>query len=147
MDDPYVRRKLVAGILVIIFFLILLIGEAMQDRKIRFCLGVIVCSLVLLVTALSAAFAHDHEHPELDEWYMSLHAKGGAWCCDGKDAVTVDEWTTKDGHYSARVEGEWIEIPDDAVVEGPNRAIQAKVWPKHIDGHPQVRCFIPGAMG
>jgi len=93
------------------------------------------------------AQAHDHEHPELNEWYMGLHAKGGAWCCDGNDAVTVDEWATKDGHYIARVEGEWISIPDDAVVEGPNRAMQAKIWPKHMDGHPEARCFIPGALG
>ncbi len=109
--------------------------------------GLVTLAMLAILFFAVRASAHDHDHPELADWYMSLHAKGGAWCCDGKDAETVDEWKTADGHYSARVGDEWVAIPDDAVVEGPNRAIDAKIWLKHMDGHPQARCFIPGAFG
>ena len=52
VDDPYARRRLVAGIALLIFFLIAMIGEAMTDRIVRFWFGVILCSLVGFVVAV-----------------------------------------------------------------------------------------------
>ena len=42
--------------------------------------------------------------------------------------------------------GQWIDVPDDRVITEPNRAGRTIVWPYYINGHPFVRCFIPGTM-
>jgi Co/Zn/Cd efflux system component len=119
-----------------------------------------IAMLALLVIFLTAkALAHDHEHPELNGWYQSLHA-GGMPCCDGTDAVHLAEpdWESHDGHYRVRlpknpnitydleVNGEWVDVPDEAVVHGPNLDGRALVWPMYRDGHPIPRCFMPGSM-
>ncbi|VIO68405.1 hypothetical protein [Bradyrhizobium ivorense] len=100
------------------------------------------------ISAIEPARAHDHQRPELNAWYESLHSGKGP-CCDGSDAKHIDDadWDTKDGHYRVRLEGEWVDVPDDAVVAGPNRAGRTMVWPYYLDGHPKPRCFMPGSMG
>jgi|SRR6516165_697222 hypothetical protein len=102
----------------------------------------------MLLVPASGARAHNHEHPELNSWYESLHSAKGP-CCDGADAKRLDdaEWDTKDGHYSVQIDGEWVDVPNEAVVDGPNRAGHTIVWPYYLDGHPRVRCFMPGSMG
>jgi hypothetical protein len=61
--------------------------------------------------------------PELNGWYASLHSGKGP-CCEGADAKRVDDvdWDTKDDHYRVRIDGEWVDVPKDAVVDGPSRA-------------------------
>ena len=56
-------------------------------------------------------------------------------------------WETKDGHYRVGIDGEWVDVPNEAVVDGPNRAGRTMVWPYYLDGHPKARCFVPGSMG
>jgi hypothetical protein len=36
--------------------------------------------------------------------------------------VSDVDWDTKDGHYRVRLEGEWIDVPEDALITEPNRA-------------------------
>jgi hypothetical protein len=105
-------------------------------------------SVMLLIFAIGCARAHDHEHPELNSWYESLHSGKGP-CCDGSDAKRVDDadWDTREGHYRVRIDGEWVDVPNEAVVDGPNRAGHTMVWPYYLDGHPKARCFMPGSMG
>jgi hypothetical protein len=107
-----------------------------------------VTLVVLAVIALGRARAHDYQHPELNSWYESLHSGKGP-CCNGSDAKRVDDadWETKDGHYRVRIDGEWVDVPNDAVVDGPNRAGRTMVWPYNLNGHPRARCFMPGSMG
>ena len=52
-------------------------------------------------------------------------------CCAFADGVSLQDvdWDTQDGHYRARIQGEWIVVPDDAVVTEPNRFGPAVVWP------------------
>lgn len=107
---------------------------------------------IILVLALiaTAAAAHDPNRPELNGWFMGLQSKGKAACCDGSDALRLDDvdWDSKDGHYRVRLEGEWVDVPDSAVVDGPNRAGPTMVWPYRHDGKlNQIRCFMPGAQG
>jgi hypothetical protein len=104
--------------------------------------------VTLVVTLPVVTIAHDHEHPELNGWYESLHSGKGP-CCDSSEAKRVDDadWESKDGHYRVRLDGEWVDVPDDAVVGGPNRAGRTIVWPYYLDGHPKPRCFMPGSMG
>lgn len=65
-------------------------------------------------------------------------------------------WRSSEGHYQVRLDGRWIDVPDDAVVKGPNLAGRAMVWPMHgsfsangtfesLDGI-TIRCFMPGPM-
>src|SRR5258706_7039145 len=41
-----------------------------------------------------------------------------------------------DGHYRVQIDGEWVNVPEDAVVTEPNRAARTMVWPTWLDGHP-----------
>ena len=81
---------------------------------------------------------------------MGLRSPAGAPCCGGPkvDATVLEDadWEARDGHYRVRIEGEWVDVPDDAVIKEPNRAGHVMVWPYHQDGKPRVRCFMPGAM-
>ena len=83
----------------------------------------------------------------LKSWFDQL-ASGNGLCCSFADGFRVDnvDWDTQDGHYRVRLYGEWIAVPDNAVVTEPNKFGPAVVWPyMGIDGQTQIRCFLPGA--
>ena len=83
----------------------------------------------------------------LKEWFDRLASKNGL-CCAFADGVSVQDvdWDTQDGHYRVRIHGEWIEVPDAAVITEPNRFGPAVVWPYNDRyGNTQIRCFMPGA--
>jgi hypothetical protein len=125
------------------------IGEIRGLNRIAtsdWCYATLVAFAVTL-SSLTVARAHDHVRPELNGWYQSLRSGKGP-CCDGSDARRVDDadWESQDGHYRVRIDGEWVDVPRDAVVDGPNRAGRAMVWPYYQDGHPKARCFMPGSM-
>lgn len=104
----------------------------------------------LLIALAGRGHSHDHSHPELDGWYKSLQSRKAGPCCDGSDATRVDDpdWDNDHGHYRVRLEGEWVDVPDNAVILEPNRAGRALVWPYRQDGKlNQIRCFMPGATG
>lgn len=107
-------------------------------------MGRVITILVLMMA--SSAFAHDHDHPELNGWYESLHSGNGP-CCDGSDAKSVDDpdWENNSGHYRVKINGEWVDVDEKDVVTVPNRAGIAKVWPWYKDGRPAARCFLPGS--
>jgi len=99
------------------------------------------------------ALAHDPSHPELNEWFDRL-ASGKGLCCSFADGFVVSDvdWESKDGHYRVRLEGRWIDVPDDAVITEPNRAGRTMVWPYMAVGGAdspilKIRCFMPGSMG
>jgi len=83
----------------------------------------------------------------LKSWFDQL-ASGKGLCCSFADGFRVDDvdWDTQDGHYRVRLNGEWIVVPDNAVVTEPNRFGPAVVWPyMNSDGQTQIRCFLPGS--
>jgi hypothetical protein len=106
--------------------------------------------IAIFVIALSGTvYAHDRNRPDLDGWFMTLQNKTKSPCCDGSDAMRLDDvdWESKDGHYRVRLEGEWVDVPDDAVIERSNLSGQTMVWPFRRDGKlNQIRCFMPGSM-
>jgi hypothetical protein len=56
------------------------------------------------------------------------------------------DWDTQDGHYRVRIYGQWLVVPDDAVVTEANRFGPGVVWPYNDRyGNTQIRCFMPGA--
>jgi hypothetical protein len=87
----------------------------------------------------------------LHAWFDSLASKKGL-CCSFADGRTVEDPDVQmdANHYRVRVDGEWVDVPDDALVTVPNKFGQAVVWPYNdwdADGkkHIKIRCFMPGA--
>jgi len=106
--------------------------------------------VVLLLTACQSAVARDdgrYANSPLKPWFDSLRSGKGPCCSDADGSPVADaDWDTKDGHFRVRLSGAWLDVPDDAVVSGPNRAGRTMVWLMYQDGNPVVRCFIPGSM-
>jgi hypothetical protein len=54
--------------------------------------------------------------------------------------------------FASRATGEsnWYDVPDDAIINEPNRDGRTIVWPMHIwEGEKltiAIRCFMPGSM-
>ena len=61
---------------------------------------------------------------------------------------------TSDNHYQVRLEGQWVDVPDDAVLEVPNKYGRAVVWYSKSwrstvtgqEGGFYIRCFLPGEL-
>lgn len=104
--------------------------------------ALIIGSVLFLILALviRPAFAHDHNRPELNEWMMGLHAKNSTWCCDGNDTDAIEDWETRDDHYRVKFRGEWFEVPDSAIVEGPNKSGAPLLWMNKGYMGMSVRC-------
>ena len=115
-----------------------------------------VGAAILCYMAISPAEAHDASHPELDGWYEKLESGKGP-CCDGSNSVHVEpsDWETQNkprSHYKVRLDGVWADVPDEAVVKGPNRDGRTLVW--YYDGWTGhsgipgkvIKCFMPGTL-
>jgi hypothetical protein len=110
--------------------------------------GVIVLSLIALLAAACARDGGQFAGAPLKEWFDRL-ASGKGLCCSFADGVSIADvdWGTQDGHYRVRIDGQWIDVPDAALVGEPNRFGRAVVWPYRDEatGATQIRCFLPGA--
>ncbi len=83
----------------------------------------------------------------LKPWFDTLKSSKGLCCSDADGfAVSDPDWESKDGHYRVRLEGEWIMVPDDAVITEPNRAGRTMVWQVNGSLGISIRCFLPGSM-
>ena len=113
----------------------------LENRAPRIFLG------IFLAIFVAPALAHDPSHSELNGWFDKL-ASGRGLCCSLTDGVTVadPDWESRDGHYRVRLYGEWINVPDDALITEPNRFGGTMVWPMVFNGEISVRCFMPGSM-
>ena len=82
----------------------------------------------------------------LKEWFNRL-ASGKGLCCSFADGYVVEDpdWKSSNGHYQVRIENEWVEVPDDAVITAANKFGRPMVWP--LRGKDlTIRCFLPGSM-
>ena len=110
------------------------------------------CAILLAALAFDACYARDrgqfaNTSPELKAWFDSLQSGKGPCCSDADGTALSDaDWESGGGHYRVRIEGEWIDVPDDAVISEPNRVGRTMVWP--IRGYLglTIRCFMPGSM-
>lgn len=108
-------------------------------------------SLAILVSLLSGlVHARDdgrYSLSPLKPWFDSLKSGKGP-CCSVADGLAIadPDWESKDGHYRVRIDNEWVDVPDDAVITEPNRAGRTMVWPLKGALGTTVRCFMPGSM-
>ena len=106
------------------------------------------CVMALVPTNVSARDPDGrYANEPLHAWFDQL-ASGKGLCCSFADGFSIQDvdWDTQDGRYRVRIHGEWIIVPDAAVVTEPNRFGPAVVWPyKDTEGATQIRCFLPGA--
>ena len=113
----------------------------------------LACAALLVILAAQASQARDPDgryaaqNPELHKWFESLRSGKGPCCSDADGTAVSDvDWETANGHYRVRLDGEWVEVPDEAVITEPNRIGRTMVWP--IRGYLgiSIRCFMPGSM-
>lgn len=119
----------------------------MQMTERRFVL-LLACMLVTFPIRLATARDDGrYANSPLKSWFDSLKSSKGL-CCSVADgyAVADPDWESKDGHYRVRIDGEWITVPDDAVITEPNRAGRTMVWPIKGSLGTTIRCFLPGSM-
>ncbi|ERF80791.1 MAG: uroporphyrin-III C-methyltransferase [Bradyrhizobium sp. DFCI-1] len=103
------------------------------------------------VAAAQLAQARDpdgrYANSPLKEWFDGLRSGKGPCCSDADGSAVSDvDWESKNGHYRVRLDGTWIDVPDEAVVTEPNRAGRAMVWPIKSYMGVTIRCFMPGSM-
>jgi hypothetical protein len=107
-------------------------------------------SIALILLGL-VTLVHLPDRPDLNSWVMGLRSAGGMPCCEGDEAhaLSETEWrVSAEGHYQVFLEGDWRDVPDEAVVQGPNKYGRVLVWywnvvSDHTDVH--IRCFLPAA--
>jgi len=113
-------------------------------------LGAAVALIASAAVFAGSATAHDdgrYANSPLKPWFDSLRSGKGLCCSDADGSVVSDvDWESKDGHYRVRLEGQWIDVPDDAVITVPNRAGRTMVWPVKDSAGISIRCFLPGSM-
>jgi hypothetical protein len=108
---------------------------------------VTVCMLVFVPSHVSARDDGRYANSPLKTWFDQL-ASGKGLCCSFADGVSVEDvdWDTQDGRYRVRIQGQWVLVPEAALVVEPNRFGPAVVWPyQDAAGSTQIRCFLPGA--
>ena len=119
----------------------------------------VLASITAIIVSVTPIMAHDANHPELNDWYMGLQSKGKSPCCDGSEAIHLRDvdWESQNkenSHFRVRIPAtnlensplEWVDVPDDALVEGPNKDGSTLVWPIYGYMGVSVRCFMPGAL-
>lgn len=97
--------------------------------------------------------------PRMQQWFKEQKVPGSTGsCCSAADGEFVEEEIRYDdkgvGHYWTRfskTNGEWIKVPDEAVIQKPNFHGQPVVWWYYNSGEDelpiepvQVRCYSPG---
>jgi hypothetical protein len=85
--------------------------------------------------------------PEMKAWFDGLRSGKGPCCSDADGSAVSDvDWETRNGHYRVRIDGEWVDVPDEAVITEPNRVGRTMVWPIRGYFGIAIRCFMPGSM-
>jgi hypothetical protein len=112
----------------------------------------IVGAALLLAMASQVALARDrgqfaNANPEIKAWFDRLASRKGPCCSDADGSAVSDvDWETSGDHYRVRIDGEWVDVPEEAVITEPNRVGRTMVWPIRGYYGLTIRCFMPGSM-
>lgn len=125
-----------------------------QLRQARRLHAPLTTAVALLLLAFVSHLAHARDRgqftnssPELKAWFEGLKSGKGPCCSDADGTAVSDvDWESRNGHYRVRLDGEWIDVPDEAVITEPNRVGRTMVWPLRGYLGVTIRCFMPGSM-
>lgn len=114
--------------------------------------GLLVPILAALFLILIGSQGHSRDdgryaNSPLKGWFDSLKSEQGPCCSDADGNVVKDaDWDSRDGHYRVRIDGEWMDVPNNAVITEPNLFGRTMVWPMRGYNGTWIRCFMPGPM-
>jgi hypothetical protein len=109
--------------------------------------GAALCLALMLAASADARDDGRFAGSPLKPWFDQLRSGKGLCCSDADGfAVSDPDWESKEGHYRVRLDGQWIDVPDDAVITEPNRYGRTMVWPLRGPLGISIRCFMPGSM-
>jgi hypothetical protein len=143
--------------------------DSWRDRATRVFMGLVTMAFAVAVAYLflvGCGEAHDHNRPDLNPWFKELRSAKQKCCSNDDGALVKDaDWEIrpeKQGdipdktHYRVRINGDWFDVPDDAVVEGENKVGVSMVWgfPSYTYNDSgniksttyDIRCFLPGTL-
>jgi hypothetical protein len=103
--------------------------------------------VALLVGPAQARDDGRYSQSPFKPWFDSLKPGKGLCCSDADgSAVSDPDWESKNGHHRVRIDNQWIDVPDDAVITESNRVGRTMVWPFRGSLGISIRCFMPGSM-
>jgi hypothetical protein len=124
----------------------IVVAETGRMKSLRTAVA-LMASTAVLVGVATARDDGRYANSPLKSWFDSLRSGKGPCCSDADGSAVADvDWESRDGHYRVRLEGQWIDVPDDAVITEPNRAGRTMVWPIKGAYGISIRCFLPGSM-
>ena len=113
----------------------------------RLLAGAVVLCLVPFMSVVCARDDGRFANSPLKAWFDQLRSGKGPCCSDADGTALSDvDWESHNGHYRVRLDNQWIDVPDDAVITEPNRAGRTMVWPLRGSTGITIRCFMPGSM-
>jgi hypothetical protein len=88
-------------------------GGQTVTQKLVALLAIAAWAMVILLLGTGRPHAHDHERPELDEWFQTLMQPDvpNASCCGEADAYWADEFHVREGKTFAVVTDDRPDAP------------------------------------
>lgn len=114
-------------------------------------------TVLLLLATCSTVHAFDSEKymnvdPNISKWFKAQKSPQGVPCCDVADGHRTDYDQRADNHYYVPINGEWYQVPTEAVIYNSGNPVgEAVVWfvdqgETPLGPHKRsiyIRCFIP----
>jgi hypothetical protein len=107
-----------------------------------------IALLACLLAVGRVAFAldsgqYDNVPADIRAWFKGVIAPNGVPCCDISDGHRT-EYDVRQGTYWVPIEGQWVPVPNHAVIRDRGNPIgQAVVWYVHHRGSIIISCFVP----
>ena len=109
----------------------------------------VLFALVLNHTIVRDNGQYNSVDQSIRDWFKGLHNDRGGACCDWVDGRRVDDfdWECKnDEQCAVKIEGDWITVPEHAMLKATNRVGYAVVWVTREQGKPTIVCFLKGTL-
>jgi hypothetical protein len=120
-----------------------------EDRggdRMRKLTQVLVAACVALLASAALAFDNGQYNdvpPDIRAWFRNVLAPNGVPCCDISDGHRT-EYDVRNGAYWVPIEGEWMLVPERAVIRNAGNPVgEAVVWYVHHRGSIIISCFVP----
>ena len=101
---------------------------------------------MIALTGAALAFdngQYDNVPPDIRAWFKGVVAPNGVPCCDISDGHRTD-YDVRGGTYWVPIEGQWMEVPDRAIIRDRGNPVgQAVVWYVRHGGSIIISCFVP----